>query len=145
MRTDNRSKTCTTLILAVGGIKHIENQENNFKEMENIEQINYIKAPVPTVYKALTSEDGLAQVWTKKLTVKPRIGFVNEFDFDEGYITKMKIVELQENNRVVWECIASDPEWVGTGIGFELSEKEGTTTVILRHFNWREIRWCNYN
>lgn len=117
--------------------------------MESIELINYIKAPISTVYQTLTSEDGLGQVWTKKLTVKPQIGFINEFDFDEGYITKMKIIELQENNKFVWECIESDQEWVGTGISFGLSENEGTTTIILRHFNWREItdfyRWCNYN
>jgi len=99
--------------------------------MESIEQINYIKAPVKTVYKALTSGEGLGQVWTKKLKVKPEIGFVNEFDFDEGYITKFKTVELKENHRIVWECLESDEEWVGTGVSFELTEKNNITTVIL--------------
>ena len=62
--------------------------------MERIEQINYIKTPIETVFTALTTEKGLGQVWTKKLKVEPKIGFINEFDFDEGYITKMKIIEL---------------------------------------------------
>lgn len=117
--------------------------------MEHIEQLNYIKSPVDKVYKALTSEEGLKQVWTSKLKVKPEIGFINEFDFDEGYVTKMEIVELEENRKIVWECIASDEEWVGTGISFELLEKEGVTSVILKHFNWRKktdfYRWCSYN
>ena len=117
--------------------------------MQDIEQINYIKTPIAKVYKALTSEEGLGQVWTKKLIVKPEIDFINEFDFDEADITKMKIIELKENSKIVWECVASDPEWVGTKISFELSEKDDTTTVVLKHSNWRELtdfyRWCNYN
>ena len=117
--------------------------------MERIEQINYIKAPIATVYNALTSEEGLGKVWTKKLQVKNEIGFINEFDFDEKYLTKMKIIELQKNNKIVWECIESDIEWIGTGVSFDLSENDNTTTVVLSHFNWRELtnyyRWCNYN
>ncbi|MDG3582135.1 MULTISPECIES: SRPBCC family protein [Galbibacter] len=117
--------------------------------MENIELINYIKTPVSIVYNALVSEEGLSNTWTKKLKVKPEVGFVNEFDFDEDYLTQMKILELKENQRIVWECIASDDEWVGTRIIFDLSEEKGVTKIILRHADWRELtdfyRWCNYN
>lgn len=117
--------------------------------MESIEHINYIKSPIATVYKVLTSEEGLGAVWTKNLKVKPEVGFVNEFDFDEGYITKFKITELKENHKIVWECTASDEEWVGTKVSFELKEKEGTTTITLKHYDWKArtdfYRWCNYN
>lgn len=117
--------------------------------MESIEQINYIKAPIALVYKTLTTAEGLGQVWTKKLKMKAEIGFVNEFDFDEPDTTKMKIIELIENKRIVWECVDSDREWVGTNISFDLSEKDAITTISLKHFNWRErtdyYRWCSYN
>ncbi|PKD20838.1 ATPase [Salegentibacter salinarum] len=117
--------------------------------MESIEQINYLKAPITTVYDALTSEEGLGHVWTKNLKVQPEIGFINEFDFEEDYITKFKIIELKENSKIVWECLASDEEWVGTRVSFELSEKDGITAVILKHYDWRErtdfYRWCSYN
>jgi uncharacterized protein YndB with AHSA1/START domain len=117
--------------------------------MENIEHINYIKAPLSQVYEALTTQQGLAAVWTNKLRVKAELGFVNEFDFDDNYGTKMKIVELQENKRIVWDCIDSDPEWIGTSISFDLEEKNAVVSVILRHMNWRELtefyRSCNYN
>ncbi|MEJ4088947.1 SRPBCC domain-containing protein [Galbibacter orientalis] len=117
--------------------------------MESIEHINYIKAPKARVYKTLTSEEGLGQVWTKKLKVKPEVGFINEFDFDEGYITKFKIIELVENNKIVWECTASDKEWIGTKVSFELTEKNNTTTLRLKHYNWKKrtefYGWCNYN
>ncbi|SKB82474.1 SRPBCC family protein [Dyadobacter psychrophilus] len=117
--------------------------------MEKIEHINYIKVPVAKVYEALTTQEGLAAVWTTDLVVKPEIGFVNEFGFGDEDYTKMKIVELSQNKRIEWECIESDPEWVGTGISFELSEKNGVTSVVLKHFNWRELtefyQFCNYN
>lgn len=117
--------------------------------MESIEQINYINAPIETVYKALTSEEGLGQVWTKKLKVRPEIGFVNEFDFDEGYMTKFQIIELVDNSKIVWRCLASDKEWVGTGVSFELTENKNTTMIVLKHFDWKErtdfYRWCSYN
>ncbi|MCW3464555.1 SRPBCC family protein [Chitinophaga nivalis] len=117
--------------------------------MENIEHINYLKAPIGKVYEVLTTAAGLAAVWTNKLEVEPRVGFVNTFDFNDNYATRMKILELVENKRIWWECIASDPEWVGTQVTFELSEKNGVTTVLLRHLYWRELttfyRYCNYN
>jgi len=117
--------------------------------MEKIEILNYIKAPASTVYEALTTEKGLGEVWTKKLNVKPEVGFVNEFDFNEETLTKMKILELNKNEGILWECVESDPEWVGTKVSFHLEEKDGITTLQLKHSGWRELteyyRWCNYN
>lgn len=118
--------------------------------MHNIEQINYIKASLTIVYEALTTEEGLGNIWTKKLKVKPEIGFINEFDFGEEVITKMKVMELKEGQRVVWECVDSDQEWRGTSVSFVLSEeKAGVTQIILKHSDWRVLtdyyRWCNYN
>ncbi|UNY99339.1 SRPBCC domain-containing protein [Zhouia spongiae] len=117
--------------------------------MASIEHINYIKVPVGLVYQVLTTEEGLANVWTRKLKVKPQINFVNEFDFDDDYLTKMKIIELKKDSKIVWECLASDQEWVGTKVLFELTVKDNVTSVVLKHYNWSEVtefyRWCNYN
>ena len=117
--------------------------------MEKIEHIQYIKTPVGKVYETLTTERGLAETWTRKLKVKPGLGVINEFDFDDNYSTKMKVIELIPDSRIIWECVESDPEWVGTTISYELAEENGVTSVVLRHLNWRELtefyRWCNYN
>lgn len=117
--------------------------------MAAIEQINYIKSPATVIYQALSTEEGLGKIWTPKLEVKPEVGFVNTFDFNEGYITKMKVTALHHNKKVAWECIDSDPEWIGTTISFELSDSGGKTAVLLRHAGWEKVtefyRWCNYN
>lgn len=116
--------------------------------MHAIELLNTIKAPASQVMKTLSTEAGLAAIWTKKLKVKPEINHVHEFDFDEGYITKMKLVTLTES-QMVWECIESDEDWTGTQVVFDLSEKDGVTTVVLRHKNWRSMndyfRFCSYH
>lgn len=117
--------------------------------MANIEHIQYIKAPVEKVYETLTSERGLAEVWTRELSFVAQPGAVNEFRFGDEAPTKMKITELTENKKMVWHCIDSDPEWIGTHVSFELNEKGGKTSVVLRHTDWREVtefyRFCNYN
>lgn len=117
--------------------------------MESIELVNYIKAPASSIYQVLTTQDGLAEIWTKKLIVKPEVGFINEFDFNEAGITKMKIIELQQDTRIRWECVDSDKEWIGTRISFDLSEQNNQTAVILKHSDWRAMteyyQWCNYN
>lgn len=116
--------------------------------MPAIEHLNTIKAPVSRVYEALTSQEGLAEVWTTELTVKPEEGSTSEFHFGAD-TDKMQITKLEPGKRVEWRCIESDPQWVGTVISFDLSEQKGITTVVLKQDGWKEVtdfyRFCNYH
>lgn len=117
--------------------------------MANIEHINYIKAPATKVYQTLTTQQGLAEVWTRKLIVQPTVGFVCSFDFNDNYATRMKVLDLHPNEYIHWECVFSDEEWIGTEIVFELTENDGATAVVLKQLNWNAVtefyRYCNYN
>ncbi|WP_119079811.1 SRPBCC family protein [Chitinophaga alhagiae] len=118
--------------------------------MHHIEHMQYIKAPASIVYEALTTEEGLGAVWTNKLVVKPEVGFVNEFDFNDNYGTRMEVKELRPGRRILWECLGDvDPEWTGTAVSFDLREQNGVTTVDMKHLNWQAVtdgfRSCNYN
>ncbi|PWV56116.1 SRPBCC domain-containing protein [Chitinophaga sp. S165] len=118
--------------------------------MVAIEHLQQIKASPAKVYEALTTAEGLAAVWTTKLKVAAEVGFVNEFNWGEDYVTQMQVLELRAGEKVLWECMESDPEWVGTFICFKISsEKEGVTTLLLKHYNWQEVtdyyRSCNYH
>jgi uncharacterized protein YndB with AHSA1/START domain len=114
----------------------------------SIEHLNTIKVPAVKVYDALTSPDGLTQVWTMELNVRAEVGFVNEFTFGKE-TDRMKITELNPGKRVEWVVIKSDPQWIGTVISFELSERDSVTTVVLRQKGWKEVtdfyRFCNYH
>jgi uncharacterized protein YndB with AHSA1/START domain len=117
--------------------------------MANIEHIQYINVPVAQVYKALTTTEGLSEVWTRKLNVTAQPGAINEFCFGDEPPTRMEIVELLPDKTIVWRCVGSDPEWIGTTISFELEERQGKTSVRLGHFDWQDVtefyRFCNYN
>ncbi len=117
--------------------------------MANIEHLQTVHAPASKVYETLTTAEGLSEIWTNELIVNNQVGFVNEFRFGSDDVTKMKIEELIPNKKVVWHCIDSDAEWIGTMISFDIEEKNGKSFLTLRHMNWKEVtpfyRSCNYN
>jgi len=49
----------------------------------------------------------------------------------------MKIIDLQPNKRVEWECLVGDKEWIGTKLIFELEEKDNETILRFTHSNWK--------
>ncbi|WP_143961277.1 SRPBCC family protein [Litoribacter populi] len=117
--------------------------------MPHIELLQYINAPREIVFEALTTQKGLSEVWTQKLKVKPQLNFLNEFDFEDGYATIMKVIEFEPDEKLIWHCVDSDPQWVDTTVEFNLSGEDGKTTVKLSHKHWGKTtdfyRWCNYN
>lgn len=117
--------------------------------MARIEHIQYINTLPSKVYEVLTTARGLAEVWTQDLTFIAQLDAVNEFRFGDEHPTKMAIVELVPNNKMTWQCIDSDPEWIGTSVSFELEQRGDKTAVTLKHTDWREVtefyRFCNYN
>ncbi|GGH39171.1 SRPBCC family protein [Paenibacillus segetis] len=117
--------------------------------MANIEHLQTVNVPASKVYETLTTAEGLSEIWTNELIINNQIGFINEFRFGSNDITKMRIEELITNKKVVWQCIDSDSEWIGTIISFDIQEKNGKSFITLRHTNWKEVtpfyRSCNYN
>lgn len=117
--------------------------------MVNIEHLQTVNVPASTVYEALTTAKGLSEIWTNELLVNDQIGCVNEFRFGGKGLTKMRIDELVPNKKILWECVDSDPEWIGTTISFDMEEKNGKTSILFRQMNWEEVtafyRICNYN
>ncbi len=117
--------------------------------MANIEHLQTVHAQASKVYEILTTAEGLSEIWTNELTINNQIGFINEFRFGSDDVTKMRIEELIPNKKVVWQCIDSDAEWIGTMIYFDIEEKNGKSFITLRHMNWKEVtpfyRSCNYN
>lgn len=116
--------------------------------MASIEHINVLRAPIAKVYEALTTKEGLSSVWTTELNVKAEPGFINEFSFGKD-TDRFEIKTLVPNQRILWHCIDSDPEWIGTSVSFDLEEKNGKTFVTMKQTGWADVtefyRHCNYN
>jgi uncharacterized protein YndB with AHSA1/START domain len=130
--------------------------------MKSIRQNVLIAAPADRVYKALTTQEGLAGWWTPAATVKGELNGIARFPFsfpDFDYVKEMKITALKPNAEVKWECIAGADEWIGTTISWRLEagdkatltaahpeligqlwqlKADSGTLVIFEHNDWRE-------
>lgn len=51
---------------------------------------------------------------------------------------KMRVVVRDGERKIEWCCVEGPYEWIGTHIAFDLTEKNGTTTVRFSHTQWRE-------
>jgi uncharacterized protein YndB with AHSA1/START domain len=58
-----------------------------------------IKATPEKIYKAITTQEGLANWWAKQTTAKPQIGFVNTFAFWE-FRNEMKVTILNPTKKL---------------------------------------------
>lgn len=108
-----------------------------------------IKAPIQTLYGAITQQKGLSEWWTRDTVAEPCEGTVAEFTFDDKYHNKMHIARLTPYSLVHWECIAGDKEWVGTHITFALEEQDSATILRFAHHEWKAetdfFAGCNYH
>lgn len=110
---------------------------------------NIKTAEVSKIFDAITTQVGLSSWWTTETSGKFGTGKVIEFRFSKDYKKGMKIISLDENKKVEWECIEGDDQWLGTKIKFELIQKEGSTDVKFYHTAWKEVSdlfgICNYH
>ena len=106
--------------------------------MANIIHNLTIDAPMGKVYDAIVTEKGLSGWWTNKVIAKAEIGHINSFEFSHPNFNKMKILELNPSNKIVWECIDGDKEWIGTTINFEIKKRNDLTLLKFSHLNWTE-------
>ncbi len=108
-----------------------------------------IKADKHTVYDAVTLQTGLSKWWIAQCIAMPEVGFVNEFRLGEYVNNRMKITDLVEDERVEWECIKGDEEWVGTHIIFNIAHHGDYTKLDFRHTGWSGqsefFATCNYH
>ena len=100
-----------------------------------------VKAPAPSVWRALTEPDGLRSWWTRDVDAEPELGSVARFGFDgKSTVFMMKIEELTPNEFVRWHCVGGHPEWDHTEITFDLTEDtddDGVATIVyFAHRGW---------
>jgi len=117
--------------------------------MPAIKHYLLIKAHPEKVYNAITKTGGLRGWWTVEAKTDEIVGGTAEFIFGERYHNKMRITNLETNNKVEWKCLEGDKEWIDTTFLFELEEKDGGIILRFSHNNWREetdfFASCNYN
>jgi uncharacterized protein YndB with AHSA1/START domain len=88
-----------------------------------------------TVYKALTTIDGLSGWWTTTTEGESKIGGMLRFRFGSGGFD-MKV--LEPARRVAWRVVDGPVEWLGTTVSFDIIPRDDWTIVLFKHGGWKE-------
>jgi diamine N-acetyltransferase len=109
-----------------------------------------IDAEPAIVWRALTTPDGLAGWWTRDLDVAEGVGGASTFRFRSGAFNRMRVVAVEAERRLEWECVDGADEWIGTRVEFRVGpDGEGGTRLGFRHFDWQGqtdyLAECSYH
>jgi uncharacterized protein YndB with AHSA1/START domain len=96
-----------------------------------------IKATPEKIYQALTTDNGLSQWWTTDTSGAGNVGSVIKFRFNE-HESDFKVIGLEPNASVKWQCVTGPSEWKGTEISFLLQPDARQTFLCFEHSKWRE-------
>jgi len=111
---------------------------------------DYATSPA-AVYRALTTQAGIAGWWTRDCDVEPRRGGRVEARFPDHDFSAAMTVSLLEPDRLVeWTCIAcrhpaaagyaDRGDWIGTRIRFTLEPAAGGTRLRFVHEGLRRLQ-----
>lgn len=105
--------------------------------MSQMRQQVRIHASPETVYNALSTQDGLRLWWSEDMIFEARVGGSVEFRHgDDGRRLHARVVALEPNRQVTWECLGEHEEWKGTKIIWRLETQGNETEFYLTHADW---------
>jgi uncharacterized protein YndB with AHSA1/START domain len=101
-----------------------------------------IRSSRQEVYDALTTRDGLAGWWTSSTEGESRVGGRLQFRFEHAGVEigsfTMQVLELQPEERVVWQVVDGPAEWIDTRVQWDLRQDGDYAILLFRHLGWRE-------
>ena len=107
--------------------------------MANIlHRIGIPKTTLEAVYNLIATARGIETWWTTNVVGESKIGNELQFIFggEDGPI--FKIIELEQNKKVLWKCIFGPPEWIETHIEFIIEQQNDEVVLLFRHTDWKE-------
>ncbi|NSL85872.1 SRPBCC family protein [Chitinophaga solisilvae] len=117
--------------------------------MANIWHKLVIKASPEEVYKAVTTQEGLAGWWTPETIAKPETGSILRFSFGPDYFKEMKVTRLTPSSQVEWVCVQAFEDWIGTTVSFNIEPHKNGAVLLFRHDGWKEytpsMASCTYD
>ena|SRR5438309_9465540 len=93
------------------------------------------------LFKAVSTQEGLASFWTPDVSADPTVGSEAQFGFTAAPVKlRMRVKDLDENKAVRWECLGDFPHWGGSRVDWELTAVEdgAKTRVLFRHLGLAE-------
>lgn len=98
-----------------------------------------VKAPAKEVWEAVALPTGLDEWWTLRSEGVPEPGAVYTLYFGPEYHWKAAVTRCIESKLFELEMTEAEPDWKGSRVSVELSERDnGTTMVDFVHSGWAE-------
>jgi uncharacterized protein YndB with AHSA1/START domain len=98
-----------------------------------------IAAPAETIYRAITTEEGIRAWWATAVKMDDNAGGMAVFSFFElTTVFQMRISAIEPFSLVRWNCVGgSSPDWVGTTQEFILDPRpDGEVLLKFCHGGW---------
>ncbi len=97
-----------------------------------------IKATADQVFEAVSTPSGLDAWWTLRSSGQPEKGAAYELWFGPDFDWRAVVSRCVPGKEFELEITSADKDWLGTRVGFVLTENEGVTTVRFYHAGWPE-------
>lgn len=104
--------------------------------MPDILQDFPIKAEADRVFDAITSPEGLDHWWTVRSAGQPIAGTEYKLWFGPDYDWAARVTRAERPIRFELEMVATDEDWNGTRVGFDLEPNGESTRVRFHHTGW---------
>jgi uncharacterized protein YndB with AHSA1/START domain len=97
-----------------------------------------IKASARRVFDAVSTPFGLDSWWTKTCTGTPSEGAEYALGFGPDYDWHSVVTQCIPDSAFEIRLTKADSDWQDSRVAFELTEKDGSTTVKFQHMGWPE-------
>ena len=104
--------------------------------MPDIMHLVRIRATPESVYRALTTAEGIRNWWTRDAALDTAIGGTGTFGFrDRRVLTTVRVDALDPPARVGWRTLTSTAPsgWEGSSITFDLRAEGDDTVLAFAH------------
>jgi uncharacterized protein YndB with AHSA1/START domain len=103
--------------------------------MKKIIHTVHIHASAASVYRALTTEEGVTGWWTSRAEVEPGEGGIIHFTFQGDFHPQMRPTRLEDGKVVEWSCVAGHANWQDNRFTFHLRNRGAETSLqFVQHY-----------
>jgi uncharacterized protein YndB with AHSA1/START domain len=99
--------------------------------MKTILHVFDVNAPREKVFKAVTTQEGLANWWTTDVSVDPGVGGLIDFKFGGDFNPDMKVTRLEQDRAVQWLCVDGHANWQDNTFKFQMKDVAGKTRLTF--------------
>lgn len=96
-----------------------------------------IRAPQDVVFRAVSTPAGFDAWWTKTSAGHAVAGAEFELGFGPEYNWRARVTKCTSPSEFELQLVQSDPDWLGTRVGFRLEPQAQLTQLRFYHTGWR--------